>query len=422
MKDIYLCKNCVYPNNAKPTIQFDENQICSGCQFQIKRNDIIEKNKKKRVKLFEKIILDAKKYAKKNGNSHDCIVPISGGKDSHYQVWLLKTFYDMKPLLVHYDHLFNAHSGVANLNNLVKKSKSDLITYRSGIDSVRKISNAMLKKVGDLTWHYHAGIRTFPFQIACKYNIPYIFLGEHGFGELTGLISPNYIVEHTYWSRKEHDMRGLDVSDLMKIKGIRKSDLTPFIYPEESEIKKKNVRGIYMSNFFSWNYMENTKKMIKEWGFKTVTYKRDRTFNLFAKIDDHANDVHDYLKYLKFGYGRGTDDASMEIRMGRLKRKTALNLINYYDKKTPTSLKFYCEFLGISLNKFYDIAKNLSEDHKRKCKIKSIDKKIIKNEIKLNKKSIFLTKNRNFYFNDFLKPQKYKDINFDTKYDHFYGY
>ena len=66
----------------------------------------------------------------------------------------------------------------------------------------------MLEKVGDLTWHYHAGIRTFPFQIAVKYNIPDVFLGEHGFAELTGMVSMDDFVEHTRWSRKEHDMEG----------------------------------------------------------------------------------------------------------------------------------------------------------------------------------------------------------------------
>ena len=94
--------------------------------------------------------------------------------------------------------------------------------------------------------------------------------------------------------------------------------------------------------------------MIDDWGFGAVTYKRDRTFNLYSKIDDHANDVHDYLKYIKFGYGRATDDVSTEIRHGRLSREDGIELIRQYDAVEPSSLEFYCEFLGISVSQFYD--------------------------------------------------------------------
>jgi hypothetical protein len=95
--------------------------------------------------------------------------------------------------------------------------------------------------------------------------------------------------------------------------------------------------------------------MKKEWDFGYITYKRDRSFNLYSKIEDHANDVHDYLKYLKFGYGRATDDASMEIRHGRITRQEGLKLIKEYDSKEPRTLEFYCDFLGLSKNEFYKI-------------------------------------------------------------------
>ena len=72
-------------------------------------------------------------------------------------------------------------------------------------------------------------------------------------------------------------------------------------------------------------YEKNTEIVSKEWGFKSLRYKRDRTFNLFSKIEDHANDIHDYMKFLKFGYGRATDDTSMEIRRGRLTRDEGKN-------------------------------------------------------------------------------------------------
>ena len=104
----------------------------------------------------------------------DCIIPVSGGKDSHYQVWLLKEKYGMNPLLVTFNHGFNTPAGNRNLRNLVEKSGCDLVRYSAGKDSVKKIARYMLEKVGDITWHYHAGIRTYPFQVAVERNIPLI--------------------------------------------------------------------------------------------------------------------------------------------------------------------------------------------------------------------------------------------------------
>ena len=93
--------------------------------------------------------------------------------------------------------------------------------------------------------------------------------------------------------------------------------------------------------------------MMAEWDFGPVSYKRERTFNLFSKIEDHANDVHDYLKYLKFGYGRATDDATTEIRHGRMSREEGVRLVKDYDSNTPSTLPVYCDFLGISTDDFY---------------------------------------------------------------------
>jgi N-acetyl sugar amidotransferase len=348
------CKRCLYPENAKPTILFDEHGVCSGCRYHESRGTL-EVDWDQRQKMLEQILDEARQLARRRGNSHDCIVPVSGGKDSHFQVWMLKKKYGMNPLLVTFNHIYNAPSGLRNLSNLVERSGCDLVRYTAGVDAVRRVSRHMLETVGDLTWHYHAGIRTFPFQVAVHYNIPLIVWGEHGFAELTGLVSLEDFVEFTRWTRKEHDMRGYEPGDLVGKGGITIGDVRPYIYPTDEQIERTEVRGIYLSNFFSWNAKEHAELMIREWGFAPVTYERERTFNLYAKIEDHANDVHDYLKYLKFGYGRATDDASMEIRHGRMSREEGLQMVRRYDAREPSSLEHYCEFLGISKAFFYGL-------------------------------------------------------------------
>ena len=237
------CKRCLYPANAKPTIIFDEEGICSGCRYHENRAKL-EIDWDEREQIFEQIIDEAKKLKKTRGNSHDCIIPVSGGKDSHYQVWLLKEKYGLNPLLVTFNHGFNSSSGLRNLENLIEKSGCDAVRYTAGLDSVQRVSKFMLEEVGDLTWHYHAGIRTFPFQIAVKYNIPLVVWGEHGFAELTGIVSLEDFVEHTRWTRKEHDMRGYEPEDIIGKNGITVNDVAPYIYPTDEEIENTEVKGI----------------------------------------------------------------------------------------------------------------------------------------------------------------------------------
>lgn len=348
------CARCLYPANAKPTIILDEEGVCSGCRYHESR-DASDVDWEERRETFEQILDEARTMARQRGNHHDCIVPVSGGKDSHFQVWILKKKYGMNPLLVTFNHTYNAPAGVRNLENLVEKSGCDLERFTAGPDSVRRISRHMLETVGDLTWHYHAGIRTYPFQVAVQRNIPLIVWGEHGFAELTGIVTLEDFVEFTKWTRKEHDMRGYEPEDLVGKGGITHHDIAPYVYPSDEEIARADVRGIYMSNFFFWNAKAQGEKMIAEWDFAPVTYERERSFNLYAKIEDHANDVHDYLKYLKFGYGRATDDASMEIRHGRMTREEGIDMVARYDANEPMTLESYCDFLGISKQGFYDL-------------------------------------------------------------------
>ena len=357
------CARCLYPENAKPTIIIDEDDgICSGCKYNESRLNL-EIDWDERQKIFSKILDEAKTMAKERGNNYDCIIPVSGGKDSHFQVYVVKEIYGLNPLLVTYNHLFNQHAGLRNLENLIEKSGCDLIRFSANPNSVKKLSRFMLKTVGDLTWHYHAGIRTLPFKVAVEKNIPLIIWGEHGFAELTGIVSLEDFVEFTRWNRKEHDMRGFEPEDIIKKSNglITEKELDPYIFPSDEELEKTELRGIYMSNFFDWNAKNAVEDMMDKWDFKPVSYQRDRTFVQYAKIDDHANDIHDYLKFLKFGYGRATDDASMEIRHGRMTRKEGIDMVKLYDSNEPTSLKYYLKYLGISREEFYEMVEPMRD-------------------------------------------------------------
>lgn len=420
------CNRCTYPINARPTIIFDQEGICSGCRNHEKFKNNVKVDWKDRKKKLDKIIKEAKINAKKNNSSYDCVIPVSGGKDSTFQVWYLKKNYNIKPLLVSFNHCFNTSSGNENLKNLIKVSGFDHIRFTAGLESVKKISLYMLKKVGDITWHYHAGIRTYPMKLAVEKKIPLVIWGEHGFSQLTGLVSINEFVEYTKWSRLEHDMRGIEAEDLIGNDGITINDIYPYRYPKQSDVMSTDLRGIYLGNFVEWDYKKNTNLVFKNTEFNSVRYKRDRTFNLFSKIEDHANDVHDYLKYLKFGYGRATDDSSQEIRFGRLTRKEGVELVEEYDHVEPSSLDYYCDILKIKKKKFYEIVdkqrdnkiwKKYNGKWKKKTNISIYSKKnkseIEKAKIKIHRDHIFNKANRNLWYNSKYPPTKTGNASYD---------
>mgnify|MGYP001596330955 FL=1 len=344
------CTRCLYPRNSKPYIIFDEEGICSGCRYIESRAKIDWEAKKKQL-------ADLLLSYKCRDNIYDCIIPVSGGKDSHYQVYLIKEVYKLNPLLVTYNHTFNTALGLRNLTNLVKVFNCDLIRYTTNPKSARKLSRYMLKKIGDITWHYHAGIMTFPIQIAVKYKIPLIIWGEEGFSELVGMHNQDDMVEFTKKKRQEHSMRGFEPEDILKdpiaIKeGITVKDLAPFIYPTNEEIEGLWVRGIYLSNYINWNAKKQTELMIEKYGFETA-YSKDRTFNIYDKTDDiHASGLHDYLKYLKFGYGRATDDASTEIRHGRMSREKGIEMVMKYDHIRPKDMDLWLKFANMTEDEF----------------------------------------------------------------------
>ena len=151
--------------------------------------------------------------------------------------------------------------------------------------------------------------------------------------------------------------------------------------------------------------------MKQEWDFGFVSYKRERTFNLYSKLEDHANDVHDYLKYLKFGYGRATDDASMAIRHGVISREQGLKLASIYDANTPSTLMTYCQFLGITTNEFYNYIEPMRDPaiwEKRNGKwsvTDSVWRGFDVSQIELNCE-LFSDCNRSLYFNEKQNPPK----------------
>ena len=351
------CKRCVYPANAKPGIVFDDEGICSGCRTFEHRTFLKHKvDWNKRRAMLKDVLQDYAGRQRAKGNPFDCIIPVSGGKDSLFQVHVIKNEFNLNPLLVTYNHTFNTPLGIRNLTNMVEKLDCNLVRFTTAPGSAIRMAKYMLKKVGDVTWHYHAGIMTFPIRAAVQYDVPLMVWGEEGFSELVGMHNLDDFVEFTKKKRQEHSMRGFEPEDLLEEPDcpLTRYDLAPFFYPSDEDLERVGARGIYLGNYVLWDGRSQTEFVIKELGFESAQ-QRDRTFNIYGKTDDiHANGLHDYLKFLKFGYGRATDDASNEIRHGRMSREQGIEMVQQFDHVRPYDMDIFLKRSGMTEQELLD--------------------------------------------------------------------
>ena len=346
------CNKCVYPFLSAVPLTFSEDGLCSGCR-------VFEQTKNidwgKRREMLEKI---TGQYRKKNKGNYDCIIPVSGGKDSYFQTHYAIEELKLKPLLVTYHGNNYLPVGERNLQRMRQVFDVDHIIFRPSEKLLKKLNKKCFTKMGDMNWHNHCGIYTYPIQIAVKMNIPLIIWGEHGYTDLGGMFSMNDLIEMTKKDRTEHACRGFDWFDMIDEKvGITEQDVLWAKYPTDQELGGVGVRGIFLGNFIEWDANVHYKLMMEKYGWEESAEPFDRTYRKFSNLDDmHENGVHDYLKYIKFGYGRASDHASKDIRRGYMTRDQGIEMVKKYDHVRPRDMKRWLEYVGMSEQEFDKIA------------------------------------------------------------------
>jgi N-acetyl sugar amidotransferase len=350
-KTMKYCSKCTYPIIAV-NLSMDNEGVCSGCVVHKEKFSI---DWKSREKEFKELLFS---YKNKDKSNYDCIIPVSGGKDSHFQVWYIKEKLGLNPLLVtYYTHNYT-ETGEANLKNIGKVFGVDHYIFRPSYKAIQKMNLAGFKKTGDMSWHFHCGVATLPFQMAVKLNIPLVIYGEHGFMDLAGQYSFNDRPEFTKRHRKEHVLRGYDIEDFVGLEGLKKEDLLWGVYPSDDEIARVGIRGVFMGVYVYWDANKNTKIMMDKYGFRPNPEPFERTYRLMSNVDDiHENGIKDYLKFLKFGYGRCTDHTSKDIRLKTMTRKEGIKLVRKYDHVIPRkSFDYFLNMTGMTEKEFWPIA------------------------------------------------------------------
>ena len=255
------CKKCLYPD-TKPQIIFNDEGICSACVNHEKK-EIIDWNEKRQE--FEEIL---DKYKSKNKTNYDCIIPVSGGKDSHYQTYVIKKEFGLNPLVINFHPHDQTELGKKNLENL-KKIGVDCIEFSPNPEVYLKLARFGLKELGDFQWPEHLGIFTIPVQMAVKFNIPLIIWGENPqleYGQPTD-VNKDTILDRE-WNEKNggYFLDKIKPKDMVKY-GFQLDELRPYIYPTDEEIRRVGVTGVFLGSYLKWDIFKQLD-IVKKIGFK----------------------------------------------------------------------------------------------------------------------------------------------------------
>lgn len=356
------CKKCVYPASSAVKLTFDADGVCSGCRVSEEKEAI---DWDERARILKEVM---EEYRSKDGSNYDCIIPVSGGKDSYYQTHYVTKVLGLKPLLVTYHANNYLPEGEENLMNMRHRFDADHIIMRPSVHVLKKLNRLTFKLMGDMNWHCHAGIFSFPVQAAVLFNIPILIWGEHGRLDRGGQYSLYDLVEMTARDTLEHQKRGyewdtLTDEGLKKLgrpelaEGLTARDLHPYRYPSMEDIARVGVRGLYLGNYIKWDSNEQTDFVIKEYGFQIARQPFERTYRRISNLDDmHENGIKDYLKYVKFGYGRCSDHVVKDIRLGVMTRDEGIALVKKHDHVVSKDLYRWLDYVGMTEQEFHRIA------------------------------------------------------------------
>jgi len=344
------CIRCVMPS-TKPDLHIDAGGVCNACRAYENRKHVDwDARKQELLTLLDKY--------RRPGRNWDCIVPVSGGKDSTYQVIRMLQL-DINPLCVTSSTCDLSPVGRKNIENL-KRLGVDHMEFSPNIVVRARLNRIALTEVGDIAWPEHVGIFTIPVRAAVQFNVPLIVWGENSQNEYGGpAAAANDNVLTRRWLEEFGGLLGMRVSDLTETYGILERHLLPYQYPSDEDLQRVGVTGLFLGHYLPWDGLSNVL-ISQAHGFTSFDTAVEGSMVNYENLDNHQHGIHDYFKYLKFGFSRATDIACLHVRRGRITRQDALEIVKMRDGKFPWSylgkpLRDILEPLDMSVEEFVKV-------------------------------------------------------------------
>lgn len=344
------CTRCVMPY-TRPDLHLDEEGVCNACRA-------YENRKLVNWDLRRQELLTILERYQRNGSNWDCIVPVSGGKDSTYQVVRMLQL-GMNPLCVTSTTCDLSMIGRKNIEN-IKHLGVDYMEFSPNPLVRAKLNRIGLTEVGDISWPEHVGIFTIPVRAAVQFNVPLIIWGENSQNEYGGpaAAAENNILTRR-WLEEFGGLLGLRVSDLSSTYEIEPKHLLPYQYPSDEELQRVGVTGLFLGHYIPWDGLSNAL-IAQANGLTTFDQAVEGSMVNYENLDNHQTGIHDYFKFLKFGFARATDIACLHVRRERITRQDALEIVIARDGKFPWTylgkpLKDILDPLDLSVDEFIKI-------------------------------------------------------------------
>ena len=341
------CKKCVQPD-TKPGVKLDQEGICPACRHYEKRKTIDWDAR------WEKLEKLCDKY-RRNDGYWDCLIAVSGGKDSYYQIHILKNKLGMNPLLVTANTTFSiTEAGRHNFLNMGDAFGCDNITLNLNLDLARRMTRIAFEESGFGAMPMDLAIYVFPIRIAINYNIPLVFYGENVSYEYGGT------QEKETYSAKEQILNTVATPIDLKYwekRGVKRKELNALIYPTKEEIEKAKLEPAYLSYFLPWDGWHNYQ-IAKRYGFKHIKteWRREGYLEDYDQVDTIGYLVNAWLKYPKFGFSRATDVSNYWIRSGRITREEGIQNVKKHDHELDQRmLDDWLAFTGYTHKEFWEI-------------------------------------------------------------------
>ena len=337
------CLRCCLPETSEG-LEFDELGICKACRSSEMKMHI---DWVAREVELRKLLDHAREEA---GTNYDCLVPISGGKDSCFQLHVLCKVYGMKPLTTTFSHTWWTETGWWNLQNCLQQFDVDHVMFTPNRKLVNNLARQSLPQIGDSCWHCHAGVGAWPLQTARMFKIPLMIWGESAaeFGSKATYEDQIEFDEEYYLkvSTKVHP-------DKMVSDQVSRRDLRPFQLPTREELQAEGVHGIHLGDYLFWDGERQVDFIKREYGWRE--HQVEGTYKHYKSVECRMAGVHDYAKWVKRGFGRATDHVSIDVRNGLMSREEGSALAKQIDAERPGELDYYLGITGYTEEEFLEL-------------------------------------------------------------------
>lgn len=340
------CSRCILPD-TRPNLRIEADGVCNACHSQAEKRTIDWPSR-------ERAFAAAADRAKAVGNGYDCIIPVSGGKDSTWQV-IECLEYGLNPLAVTWKTPARTELGAKNLANLIRLGV-DHIDYQINPKVERKFMRLALERFGSTAIPMHLALFSIPLNIAARFRIPLVVWGENSAFEYGGEGEEKTGFALTAeWLRRHGVTHGASARDWVCAE-LSEKELTPYFCPSEAELAANGVLAVFLGYYFPWD-PQVTLEAARSHGF-TSRQKGPKTgYYDYADIDDDFISIHHWLKWYKFGFTRLFDNLSLEIRNNRISREQAVEIVRSANDQTPhEDIEQFCAFVDMSPKRFFKIA------------------------------------------------------------------